>query len=215
MEQTIYCISGLGADQRIFTNLHLTGYKLRHIQWIRPEKRETMQAYALKMAGIIEEDNAVLIGVSFGGMMGIEIAKLKPLRKLILVSSIKSVAELPYWMKLSGKLKLNKIIPVRPLRAMEKIANDRLGASNEEEKRIARAYRQAADPVYVEWAVNHVVNWKNNWQPDHIIHIHGDKDKMFPIKKITNSHIIKDGTHFMIYNRAAEISEIILQELKQ
>lgn len=213
MEQTIYCISGLGADEQIFTKLNLRGYKLKHIPWLEPIKGETMEEYAVRMGSLIKEDNAVLIGVSFGGMMAIEIAKQKHLKKLILVSSIKSTAELPYWMKVAGKLKLDKVLPLRPIKLTEKIADYRLGVSNEEEKQMANGYRKAANMVYLEWAVNQAINWKNNWQPDHIVHIHGDKDRIFPVKRITSAIVIKEGTHMMIYNRADEISNIILKEL--
>jgi esterase/lipase len=214
MKKHLYCISGLGADEKIFTNLHINGYQLSYIPWIRPHKKESIAAYAKRMSEYIKEDSAVLLGVSFGGMMGIEIAKLMPLKKLIIVSSIKSVNELPLWMKTAGKLKLDKVIPVSLHKYTEKINNSRLGVSNNEEKEMVRYYRKNADLVFVDWAISQAINWKNNWQPSFLTHIHGDKDKIFPIKKIKSSYIVKDGTHMMIYNRAAEISDLIDIELK-
>ena len=214
MRQIVYCISGLGADENIFSNLNLEGYKLKHIPWLRPLKKETIEQYSARMAKAIKHDNAVVIGVSFGGMIGIEIAKQQPLRKLILVSSIKSTLELPRWMKVAGKLKLNKIVPLRSYTFTERIDNNRLGVSNEEEKRMARAYRKSADSEYVEWAIHQILNWRNDWQPGNLVHVHGDKDRIFPLKKISTARIVKDGTHFMIYNRAEEISKIIMKELQ-
>jgi esterase/lipase len=213
MKKPIYCISGLGADEKIFTNLHINGYELKYIPWIRPHKKESLAGYAKRMSEYIKEDSAVLLGVSFGGMMGIEIAKQKPLQKLIIVSSIKSVNELPRWMKAAGKLKLDKVVPVSLHKYAERIGNARLGVSNNEEKEMVRAYRKNADLVFVDWAITQIVNWKNDWQPDNLIHIHGDKDKIFPIKKVNPTYIIKEGTHMLIYNRAAEIGEFIQKEL--
>jgi pimeloyl-ACP methyl ester carboxylesterase len=213
MKKPIYCISGLGADEKIFTNLHINGYELRYIPWIKPHKKESMHGYAKRMGEYIKEKSAILLGVSFGGMMGIEIAKQVPLQKLIIVSSIKSVNELPRWMKTAGKLKLDKIVPVSLHKYTEKIGNARLGVSNKEEKEMVRAYRKNADLVFVDWAITQILNWKNDWQPDSIFHIHGDKDKIFPVKKINPTCIIKDGTHMMIYNRAGEICEYIEKEL--
>jgi pimeloyl-ACP methyl ester carboxylesterase len=215
MNKKIYCISGLGADEKIFTNLRLKGYELKHIPWLRPHKAEKIEAYAARMAALIKEDDAVLLGVSFGGMMGIEIARQRPLKKLILVSSIKSVQELPRWMQIAGKLKLNRVLPVRSSSFTEKIDNRRLGVSNEEEKAMVKAYRRSADFVYLEWAVEQILNWKNIWLPANIVHIHGDKDKIFPVKKIKADYIINGATHLMIYNRAAEISECISKELEK
>ncbi len=213
MKKNIYCISGLGADEKIFTNLHIKGYELRYIPWIRPHKKERIEGYAKRMREQIKEDSAVLLGVSFGGMMGIEIAKQTPLHKLIIVSSIKSVNELPRWMKAAGTLKLDKLLPTRLHKYTEKIDNARLGVSTKEEKEMVRAYRKNADLVFVDWAISQILNWKNAWQPDNMIHIHGDRDKIFPVKKINPTCIIKDGTHMMIYNRAGEISECIQNEL--
>jgi hypothetical protein len=93
--------------------------------------------------------------------------------------------------------------------------NKRLGVTNKEERDMVRNYRKNVDPLYLEWAVHQVINWRNKWQPDHIVHIHGDKDKIFPVKRIAGGHIIKGGTHFMIYNRAEEISNLIAEELNK
>ena len=209
MKRTVYCISGLGADEKVFANLRVDGYELIHIPWLRPHKNETLVTYAKRMAASFRHETPVLLGVSFGGMLGIEIARQLPLQKLIIVSSIKSVTELPPWMKVVGKMQLNKFLPVRSYKFTEKVDNNRLGVSNEEEKKMVQAYRKTADSVYINWAINKVVNWKNNWQPDNLIHIHGDQDKMFPIKRIKATHIIKGGTHLMIYNRAKEIGEYL------
>jgi pimeloyl-ACP methyl ester carboxylesterase len=213
MSKKIYCISGLGADEKVFANLQVDGYKLEYIPWLRPSVTETITAYAARMAEKIKEENALLLGVSFGGMIGIEIAKQLPLQRLIIVSSIKSTNELPGWMKVVGKINLHKILPVKSNRFTEKIDNDRIGVTTGQEKEMVKAYRKNADPVYFSWAINQVLNWKNNWHPDNIIHIHGDKDKIFPVKKIKGTHIIKDGTHMIIYNRATEIGEVIKKTL--
>lgn len=209
MEKTIYCISGLGADEQVFSNLRVEGHRLQHIPWLVPGKKEDISTYAGRMANAIKTPSPVLIGVSFGGMIGIEIAKQLQLNKLFIVSSVKSVAELPAWMKAVGKVQLNKLLPARSYKYAGSIGNRRLGVSTKEEKEMVRQYRRNADPQFVDWAINQVVNWKNDWQPGHLVHIHGDKDKMFPIKRISATHVIPGGTHMMVYNRAAEISRYI------
>jgi hypothetical protein len=214
MRKIIYCISGLGADEKVFTNLKVNGHELKYLSWLRPEKKESISHYAERMSDPIIHGKPVLLGVSFGGMVGIEIAKQMQLGKLVIISSIKSTGELPGWMKLVGSFGLHKILPTRSYKLTERIDNDRLGVSTKEEKEMVRAYRQKVDPVYFNWAIHQVVNWKNDWQPDDLIHIHGDKDKIFPIKKIRSTHIVKEGTHMMIYNRAKEIGNFIEKELQ-
>ncbi|MBK7885618.1 MAG: hypothetical protein IPJ81_18875 [Chitinophagaceae bacterium] len=79
--QTIYCISGLGADERVFTKINIEGYQLKVIPWLTPLRNETLPQYATRMRSNIEEENPVMMGLSFGGMVSIEIAKQIPVKK--------------------------------------------------------------------------------------------------------------------------------------
>jgi pimeloyl-ACP methyl ester carboxylesterase len=204
----------MGADEKIFAKFQLNGYELKHIPWLRPDNRETIESYARRMAAFIPEENPILLGVSFGGMVAIEIARQQQVQKLILVSSIKSAAELPRWMRIAGILRLNRLVPIHSYKMAGAIGNLRLGVTNEEEKKIVRDYRRSADPVYVKWAINQVINWKNKWIPDQLIHIHGDRDHIFPVKKIKDAFVVKNATHMLIYNRAQEVSDFILKHLE-
>ncbi len=207
--KTIYCISGLGADERAFSRLKINGYKLVNLPWLLPIVNETIEQYAKRMSEGITDENPVFMGLSFGGMMSIEIAKLLPVDKIILISSIKSASELPFWMKGAGRLRLNKLFSMQSYKILEPIQNRFLGITDAEEVEMVRKYRKNAPVVYTNWAINEVLNWNNNWQPPVLFHIHGDNDKMFPIKRVSPTHIVKGGGHFMIMNKAAEISSLI------
>lgn len=207
--KTIYCISGLGADERAFSKLKIAGYKLHVIKWLLPKVNESIQLYAERMRADIKEENPILMGLSFGGMICTEIAKQIPVDKIIIISSIKSSKELPFWMKTVAALKLNKIVPLKSTRLTQPIQNKMLGVQSQEEKTLVASLRKNVDLPYTDWAVNQAINWQNNWQHPNIYHIHGDKDYMFPIKNIKADFTIKKGGHFMIMNRAAEVSECI------
>ena len=205
----IYCISGLGADERVFDKLKINGAVLQYLKWLMPEKNETIENYSRRMSLQIEDENPLLMGVSFGGIMAIEIAKQKKTQKIILISSVKSQSELPKWMRLCGKLNLNLLIPLRSPKWFTPIAEKYLGVANADEKLLAKSFREAISPVYLHWAVDKVIKWQNTIQPSTIFHIHGTHDKTFPIKNIRPTHIIKNGKHFMVMNKADEISAII------
>lgn len=207
--KTIYCISGLGADERAFSKLRINGYELHVIPWLMPHRRETIQHYAKRMRADITAENPVLMGLSFGGMICTEIAKQIPVDKIIIVSSIKSSKELPLWMKTVALLKLNKIVPLKSTRLTQPIQNKMLGVQTEEEKTLVAGLRKEADLPYVNWAVHQAINWKNDWKHPNIYHIHGDKDNMFPIKNIKADYTIKNAGHFMIMNKADEVSTCI------
>ncbi len=213
--KTIYCISGLGADERAFSKLKIHGYALKVINWLVPEPNETIEHYAFRMRATIKEENPLLMGLSFGGMICTEIAKQIPVDKIIIISSIKSSKELPLWMKTVAALKLNKIVPLRSTRFTQPIQNKMLGVQSEEEKTLVASLRREVDLPYTNWAVHQAINWKNEWQLPNIYHIHGDKDNMFPIKNIKADYTIKDGGHFMIMNKADEVSNCINSILLQ
>ncbi|MGZ5245510.1 MAG: alpha/beta fold hydrolase [Flavitalea sp.] len=215
----IYCISGLGADHRVFENLGNDQLETVPVNWLEPLLNESMHGYAKRMAGQINDENPILLGLSFGGMMAIELSRVLHVKKIFLISSIKTGSELPGWMSLCGKYHLEKYLPnkqigtVKPLRLLRPIQNYFLGVTNEREKRIANEFRDTVDPVYLKWSLNQVMNWKNKEWPSHLVQIHGDKDHIFPISKLNPDYTIKGGGHFMVMNRYDEIRKIILDSL--
>lgn len=213
MERTIFCISGLGADEHAFSRLIIKNHELKVLPWLKPFKKETIAAYAGRMAELISEPSPIILGLSFGGMIAIEIAKQMPVEKIILISSIKTKKELPGWMRLTGKLKLHKILPVKSNRLTERFDNAQLGVSNKEEKAMVKAYRQNADMEHIAWGVDQILKWQNTFGDARIFHIHGEYDRVFPVRNIIPTHLIKQASHIMILNRASEISDCINQIL--
>jgi pimeloyl-ACP methyl ester carboxylesterase len=210
----IYCISGFGADDKLFSKFDLHDHRVHFIHWNIPAGNETIGEYAENLTHQIHHENPVLLGLSFGGMMCIEIAKIIPVQLVILISSIKSFHEMPYWMRLSGKLKLDKIFPMKSFKFFEPLENYNLGIETETEKMLVTAYRNNIDQRYTDWAIDKILNWNNEWKPANLFHIHGDHDRIFPIKKIKADHIVADGGHFMIMNKAELVNAVLNQALQ-
>lgn len=215
----LYCISGLGADERVFSKLNINGFNLKPVQWLQPQKGETLSSYAKRLCEQIDDTEPNILGLSFGGIMAIEISKLKPVSKIILISSIKTSSELPAWMNLAGKTSAYKLLPsrqissIKALKALRPIQNYFLGAKTDEEKKIANEYRDHVDPIYLKWAIAQVLTWKNNLIPTNLVHIHGSNDHIFPAKKIKDAFIVQGGGHFMVMDKPQQIATIIEQEL--
>src|SRR5215831_6606770 len=109
-----YFISGLGADARVFEHIRLPeGYHPIHIGWIEPEENETLPHYAMRLAASIDTaEPFVLIGLSFGGMLVTEIAKVLKPASTILIASIPLSKHLPPYFHAAGKIGLHKLVPV-------------------------------------------------------------------------------------------------------
>lgn len=209
----IYCISGFGADERVFSKLDFTHHTFHFIPWIDPLKKERIEDYAKRMTEKIKHDCPVLLGLSFGGIMSIEIAKIINTSKIILISSVKTFHELPLWMSLSGKLNLDKLVPLRSFPLIVPLENHNLGIETKEELTLVQEYRKNISQQYTNWASHQIINWKNEWSPANLVHIHGGKDHIFPIRNIKADYVIKDGGHFMIMNRYQKVNEILKQIL--
>ena len=205
----IYCISGFGADERVFSKLDFGDNDVHFLPWKIPEKRETIESYAARMNEDIMHPNPILIGLSFGGMMSIEIAKLISVEKVILLSSISARHELPLYMRIAGTLRLNRLIPMKPYPILEPIENYNLGVETKEEKELLREYRHNLNLQYSNWAMNEIVNWKNQWIPPNLVNIHGTKDHIFPIRYVKVDYVIKGGGHLLPMNNADEVTGIL------
>src|SRR5688572_18170241 len=96
MVKTIYLIPGVGANDKIFQNLDLSGYEVVHLNWPKHKKHEHIETYVRKLLPQIKKDTRpIFIGVSFGGIVAIELAKLLNPYKTIIISSIKTYHERP------------------------------------------------------------------------------------------------------------------------
>jgi hypothetical protein len=212
---TIYFLSGLGADYRVFKYLTLpANVNTIFIDWLVPEKNESIRDYAKRITEKIDDSKPfVLIGLSFGGILATEVVEFVKPQKTILISSASRRQELPFIYKLSGLLHLNKLLPERTIKKGNFINNWLLGISSTREKFLLNEILTASNPVFSKWAINEIVNWKRNSSPKNIIRIHGNKDRVLPIINFKPGYLVKNGGHFMVVNRADEISKILEREL--
>ena len=204
----IYIFSGLRVDKRVFDNIDFSGLNIAFVDWIDPLKNETFESYAYRISKDFE-NNSVLIGLSFGGMLAVEVSKIIPVKKVILIASAKNKSELPKWFLLAGKLKLNRIVPSSLLKTTNFITNWLFGATTSTEKMLLKNIIKDTDLTFLKWAINQIVNWKNLSVPQNCIHIHGTNDRILPAKYLKIDYKIKNGGHFMTVNKAKEIERII------
>ncbi|MEZ5015849.1 MAG: hypothetical protein R2800_02275 [Flavipsychrobacter sp.] len=211
--ENLYCISGLGADERIFKKLQIDNVNMVHIPWPEYDVYDEMGCYAQKIAALIPEENPMVLGLSFGGMMTIELTKLMPLKKAIIVSSAKTKAELqpPSW--IVKKALVSQILPSFIYKMTNSVMYNMFGAHTEEEKELLKSILKDSDGYFVRWAMKSILEWQNMTLPQDVTHIHGTADQIIPPDKIEASYWIEGGTHMMVYNRAKEISEIINKEI--
>lgn len=191
---------GLAASPKIFERIQLPAdqFETYLLEWFLPEKNETLGDYAKRMAAEIKHDDAVLIGVSFGGILVQEIAKIKPVRKTVIISSVKCKKEFPMRMKFVEKTRMYKLIPKSLFSNVEYLLKYSKSPRMKERLELYKMYLSVNDVKYLTWAIENVLIWNRMEADEKVVHIHGDKDDVFPIVNIKNCIVVKGGTHAMI-----------------
>ena len=206
----IYGISGLGADKRVFQFLNLE-YEFIPIDWIDPLKKESITEYAKRFSSVIDtSEKFCVLGVSFGGLIAVEISKFLKPELTILISSAETRKEIPLIYRFLGKTKIVKIIPAKLLNPPRWIAKILFGTKK---INLLNEILNDTDLKFTKWAVQELFAWKNDQRVENVLKITGTKDKLIPQKPNENIAFIKGGGHLMIIDNAKEVSEIINKEI--
>jgi pimeloyl-ACP methyl ester carboxylesterase len=204
-------LSGLGADKRVFDFIDLSGFGINHVDWIAPSNNESIESYASRLLEQIKKTRPTIIGVSFGGMMAVEIAKQIETEKVILISSAKTRSDIPFYFRIMGQFGLNKLVPTRILKSVNGLTYWFFGTKTKKENELLTAIIGETDSRFLSWAIDKIVNWRNTTLIANLIHIHGTEDKILPSR--TADICVPNGGHLMIVDQGKEISRLIRQIL--
>lgn len=215
---TTYFIPGLGFNEEVIAPLLDLSLDITTVNWIEPLAKETIQSYAKRMSESIDTSTGTitLIGYSFGGIIAQEISQIIDVDQIILISTCKSRAENSLALKALSPLKFNKVIKKNIILKTFPLWASSYGYETPKEMEIFRSMIKKNTDTYLDWAVKSVSTWERKFEINvPLIHIHGDKDRTFPIKNIHNvTHIVKGGDHFMIYKKAKEIALLFKKYIK-
>lgn len=200
----VYFMPGLAASPKIFENIKLPegSFEMFFLDWSLPEENESLTDYAKRTAQNIKHDSPVLIGVSFGGILVEEMAKIIKVRKVIIISSVKCCLEFPRRMKLAKMLKAYRFFPTGLMQRVDRIAKYSFG-NNMITRRLQlyEKYLSVRDKKYLDWAFEKIILWDRTEPDVKVVHIHGDADEVFPPKYLKDYIPVKGGTHIMIINK--------------
>lgn len=209
----VFIISGLGADGRLFKHIQLPGHEIVLTDVVDYVQTDTLSTYAQKLINHYDiTSNDIVLGDSLGGMIAIEVAKLVSPKMAILISSIKTVKEAPAYFKFFRSVPVYRVIPDKLFTSVGFLAKYAFGHMSKEDAQLFSSMLANSSPRFMKWAMYAILHWENEITPPDLHHIHGDADRVFPIKTIRDATIIKGGSHIMIFDKADEIN-ILLQNL--
>ncbi len=206
----VYQIGGLGADERVFQFLNLR-IASHVINWIESIQGEGLESYASRLTEQIDiEEKFVLIGVSFGGIIALEISKIVEPEFLILISSVTNHEQLPRKFLALGRTGILNLLPISMIKPPPFLQKYLFSARN---TLLLKTIIRDTDPNFIKWALKSMLKWQLEKVPNRVFRIHGTRDRLIPL--LGDAIQVENGGHFMIVDNADEVSEIvngILQE---
>lgn len=214
----IYFISGLGADRRAFTKIQeFDGYRNVFLDWIPNLPNETFTNYITRLIkGHDINANDIVLGLSFGGLAAIEIAKQTTVEKVILLSSFRDKNGLKPHLKFLLNLRLYNLIPNFKIDFFDKQATKGFGNVSEEAKQGLLEMMQDTDQRFIKWSLKQIRKSKYIDNPKlELINILGTIDQLVQVWKLPdNNFYIKNGGHLMVYDNAEEINSTLKKILQ-
>jgi len=214
-QKTVYLFSGLGADSSIFMNLKLPGYHKVYITWIPALPKESISQYAGRIKSQITVENPDIIGLSFGGIVAVEVAKQIKVDKMVLISSVRTKRELNRVQFFFMKLGFYRIIPGALIQRTNFLTYQYFGARSPKDKKALTKLLAQTDVSFFRWALRSIAYWDNEVAPERTIQIHGTADRVITSRLVHPEYRIKGGGHLMVFNKADTISKIITHYLDE
>lgn len=205
----IILLPGMAVDFRIFEAQLAAFPNLKVQPWIEPLPRESLPAYAARLALVVDPGCPCIVGgASFGGIVALEMARHLPALACILIGSVRSPSELPKNIRW-----LRPIAWIGPsgLRVLAS-AGSRIGRSFKA-GRLSRRLKRLSRPesVFERWAMCALCRWKPS-QGNHqvpVYQIHGSADRVLPVSLTRPDVIVTGGEHALSMFSPSAVSEFM------
>ncbi|MEL6535977.1 MAG: hypothetical protein AAFQ98_11220 [Bacteroidota bacterium] len=204
----LYVLPGLAADARTFGQFSVPGMEVVPLAWVRPKWRDDFPSYASKLREQIEEDEPFsLLGVSLGGMIVTELAKITQPQHTFLIGTAKTWKEVPHfyryirWTPFVIPYPIWQYFFMRSRKAEPAIDPAFLASLVEMIKE--------SDGYLFRWATTSVLRWRNETVLPNLSQMHGELDPIFP-KRFVQPHVwIPNGSHYLINSHGTQIADWI------
>ncbi|ARS36249.1 alpha/beta hydrolase [Pontibacter actiniarum] len=212
----VYFLSGLGADWRMFQFLKLPDYlPQQHIQWVEPRHiDEPGQEYVHRLKEQVTDPDPILVGMSYGGLVAIELSKVLKPRKTILISSLATRHALPTIYRKLGKTKLHRWMPLKLMQSAVPLAPFFFGAHTKPEKLLLKGAIMYIDEKLLRWSLGQLLVWPQEEILPGLVQIHGTRDLVLPLHDRPDIIKVQGGEHLMVMHQADEISAILSKILE-
>ena len=234
-ERRLLLFPGLGADQRLFQEQScVLGNQLGLPDWIAPQGQETLQEYSRRLAEKLvqselkDSEEVVLGGMSFGGMVALEIADSlarfhqKKVPKVLLIASGRTRRLITPFFRFQAAFA--KGLPDSLLRGL--LRNQVVSRFVQQDKLSLEHGKLLADMVddmnfeFFRWALGACADWDPQDRflgqnlPFEIFELQGEHDPVIPRSLEGQVAVIPNGSHLIQYTHAQEVNGWLQKHLQ-
>lgn len=205
-------LPGLGADARLFEAQRRAFPMLEVPRWLSPIDQEPLSGFGARMAsGITASGDLYLGGVSFGGMVALEMARhLRP-RGVFLIGSCSNPSQLPTYARFLGRAL--RIFPARVYKAPAKLRpliRRKFGAVTAEQEELLFQMLLDTPISFLKWGCRAILDWKpSNLPAVPVWRIHGAEDHLIPAALVSADRVVEGAGHLVNVTHPDEVERFI------
>ena len=209
-----WLLPGLGADRRLLQEQYEHSDGWYTPAWIEPKEDESLEDYCKRWVDTHEVIPEFVTGVSFGGIMGLEMAKHFDIKGVVIISGCFSKESITSQFKTQASLL--KFVPDNLLKytvkeiMFPKFINEE--SLTDRQVNWLKEMANEFDPNFFRWATQVSARWepigsKQDYKCP-VIQIHGKDDHIIPMVE-KDADIVIEGKHLIQYTHASQINNLI------
>jgi pimeloyl-ACP methyl ester carboxylesterase len=205
----ILLLPGMAADAGMFEPQRAAFPNLSAPSWIDPLPQESLRHYADRFAQRLDPGRPCIVGgVSFGGIVALEMASRLKASACVLISSVRSPSEFPLSYQV---LRLASLSSPSHLGWLAGCVGE-LSAPSLPRGTVRRLQRLSAPrSAFLRWATWAVLRWQSSLAARRVrvLQIHGDCDRTFPIRHVRPDVVVQGGGHLLSLTHPGQVNDLL------
>lgn len=173
---------------------------------------ESLPAYAERLARHVGDQPVVLGGVSFGGMLAVEMGRHLPnVRAVVLIGSSTTGRALTRLARAGAHALLRAPRRLlRPPRLLWPAIHHAFGATRKEDRALLDHLIASAPAGFVKWGLRAILDWApDSLPPCPVRQIHGDADLLISPRRVPADTLVPGAGHLVSVTHPAEVNAFL------